>query len=175
MEIISEALDSPIDDLNLLMGFAERIRIAFVADNFKERLAKHFSSSFIKKVANLIDIDSDDVKKNAIWTLSNMASVSSEAVSIIQSLKIHIKAVDIMKTSSIVVKEQCLWLLSNMASDSASVREDLLQTNLIQQITVIVKKKEVATGILENVCWLISSLCRDPSPSSVPKVKFSQC
>jgi len=110
------------------------------------------------------------MKKNVIWTLSNMASKSSEAVDVMQSLKIHIRAVEFMRIGSDELKEQCLWLLPNMSADSATVRSELLQTDLIEQIISIVKKEKVSVKILENVCWLISCICRDPTPSSISKV-----
>lgn len=144
--------------------------MAFSDINFVITLGKFISSSFIEKLATLLEIDSDNIKVDILWTFSNMASVSSEAVEILRTLKIHTKAVHMMRFGSAEVKLQCLWLLPNMSADSAGVRSELLETDLIEQIITIVEKNRVVAAILENVCWLISSICKSPSHHSIVKV-----
>ena len=173
MEIIGKALESPIDDMDLLLAIARKIKASFSQETSADLIEHCVKLRFIEKLAALLDISCDPLQVNVIWALANIASLSNEeVVPKLLGLQVHNKILKSMKAGSNLLKEQCLWMLSNIAGDGVKARDALLRTDFVDQLVGIVSKQAVNVPVLKNTAWAISNLCKGLPAPPPDKVMF---
>ena len=123
-----------------------------------------FALNLPEKLIELIDIEHEEIRVNTIWALSNITVLSSDFTNLLIKSKIYIKVISIMRTASNSVKSECLSFIANLIAESVYARDNLLETDLIDQISVLLENTILPTAILKTIVWLISNLVRESLP-----------
>jgi len=115
---------------------------------------------FIPKLLNILNINDDDISKEVVLILINLAACDSNCAELMTKMNGHKKLIELIDSSNISLVERCLWVLGNIAGDKASLREVLLQSELPLKLSNVLAK-EIPLSLRRMGCWLASHLCHD--------------
>jgi importin subunit alpha-6/7 len=100
----------------------------------------------------------------AAWTLTNIASGSSQQTQfIIDSNAVPI-FVQLLRSTSSDVREQAVWALGNIAGDGPRCRDIVLRHGALPPLLDILKEQSHKISMLRNATWTLSNFCRGKNP-----------
>lgn len=115
-------------------------------------------------VEMLACVDDESLQFEAAWTLTNVASGTTEHTKTI----IHHGAIQafiaLLASPNADVKEQAVWALGNIAGDSPTFRDYVIQSNGVNGL-LSVFRNDAKISMIRNATWSLSNLCRGkPQP-----------
>lgn len=69
----------------------------------------------------------------------------------------------LLASPHIQVAEQAVWALGNIAGDSATTRDMVLESGVLNDLLRLIKP-DTSISLLRNIVWAISNLCRNKNP-----------
>lgn len=107
--------------------------------------------------------ESSDIQFESAWALTNIASSDMTASVVECGALPHLIA--LLRSSDANVREQCAWCIGNIAGDSPSLRDVVLEAGALEGILLNIAQP-ASPGLLGNVVWSLSNLCRGkPQPN----------
>ncbi|GAB0093377.1 Importin subunit alpha [Sergentomyia squamirostris] len=123
------------------------------------------SHGIVPKCVHLLgDFDHPDIQFEAAWTLTNIASGTTDQTQAVIKADSIPRFIGLMSSTSPNVAEQAVWALGNIAGDGADARDAVLAGQVVPSLMHMLKK-ELSLSCLRNVVWLISNLCRNKPPA----------
>uniref|UniRef100_A0A1B0DK48 Importin subunit alpha n=1 Tax=Phlebotomus papatasi TaxID=29031 RepID=A0A1B0DK48_PHLPP len=117
-----------------------------------------------KCVQLLSDFEHPEIQFEAAWTLTNIASGTTEQTKAVIEADSIPRFVALMGSTSANVAEQAVWALGNIAGDGAEARDTVLNHHVVAALMHLLTT-ELSLSCLRNVVWLISNLCRNKPPA----------
>jgi len=101
----------------------------------------------------------------AVWTLTNVASGSSNHVRTLIERGAIPQFVAMLQSEHEDVVEQATWALGNLAGDSIAARDAVLAAKPLVHMYVLCSRPTTRVSLQRNLSWAISNLCRGkPAP-----------
>lgn len=110
--------------------------------------------------------ESAELQYESAWSLTNIASGSSEHTRIVVesgALPLFVKLLSMETNKS--VREQAIWALGNIAGDSSEFRDSVIACEALDPLLHIIMSPSSSESMIRNGTWALSNLCRGkPSP-----------
>eukprot|EP00934_Nitzschia_sp_Nitz4_P000438 Nitzschia sp. Nitz4//scaffold301_size22573//11579//13331//NITZ4_008554-RA/size22573-augustus-gene-0.6-mRNA-1//1//CDS//3329547016//438//frame0 len=96
------------------------------------------------------------------WALTNISS--TEKTDVVVEAGAVVPLIQLLRHESPEVRDQAAWCLGNIAGDNTQFRDILLNQGIVEPL-VLNLVQPASMGLLNNVTWTLSNLCRrKPSP-----------
>ena len=118
-------------------------------------------------------------KIDVLWCLINIASLAHESTvhvleavpvlrTIIASDDFNLNSNGVPSTSSIVLREQATWVIGNIAADGQELRNVLISSGIIADLTRIFAHAASPLSLKRTCAWTLSNLARGVTTSLQP-------
>eukprot|EP01118_Nematostelium_gracile_P016694 TRINITY_DN6975_c0_g1_i1.p1 TRINITY_DN6975_c0_g1~~TRINITY_DN6975_c0_g1_i1.p1 ORF type:complete len:512 (+),score=108.38 TRINITY_DN6975_c0_g1_i1:139-1536(+) len=104
------------------------------------------------------------------WALTNIASGTSMQTQLVASYGTIEIFVQLLRSQNGELKDQAMWALGNLSGDSILLRDQILNTDIIDIICQIMDSRPKIT-IQKNIVWTISNLTRGKPTPDFQKLK----
>jgi hypothetical protein len=119
-------------------------------------------------VALLGCTQNETLQFEAAWTLTNIASGTTEHTQHIINHGAIQAFIQLLLSPNAEVKEQAVWALGNIAGDSPQFRDYVIQAHGVAGL-LSVFRNDAKISMIRNATWSLSNLCRGK-----PQPKFEQ-
>lgn len=119
-------------------------------------------------VALLGCVQNETLQFEAAWTLTNIASGTTEHTQHIINHGAIQAFIQLLLSPNAEVKEQAVWALGNIAGDSPQFRDYVIQSHGVAGL-LSVFRNDAKISMIRNATWSVSNLCRGK-----PQPKFEQ-
>lgn len=119
-------------------------------------------------IALLACVQHETLQFEAAWTLTNIASGTTEHTQHIINHGAIQAFIQLLLSPNAEVKEQAVWALGNIAGDSPTFRDYVIQTHGVAGL-LSVFRNDAKISMIRNATWSLSNLCRGK-----PQPKFEQ-
>jgi hypothetical protein len=119
-------------------------------------------------VALLGCAQNETLQFEAAWTLTNIASGTTEHTQHIINHGAIQAFIQLLLSPNAEVKEQAVWALGNIAGDSPQFRDYVIQAHGVAGL-LSVFRNDAKISMIRNATWSLSNLCRGK-----PQPKFEQ-
>lgn len=119
-------------------------------------------------VALLGCTQNETLQFEAAWTLTNIASGTTEHTQHIINHGAIQAFIQLLLSPNAEVKEQAVWALGNIAGDSPQFRDYVIQSHGVAGL-LSVFRNDAKISMIRNATWSLSNLCRGK-----PQPKFEQ-
>eukprot|EP00294_Goniomonas_avonlea_P003313 CAMPEP_0114560658 /NCGR_PEP_ID=MMETSP0114-20121206/11575_1 /TAXON_ID=31324 /ORGANISM="Goniomonas sp, Strain m" /LENGTH=478 /DNA_ID=CAMNT_0001746215 /DNA_START=9 /DNA_END=1445 /DNA_ORIENTATION=+ len=118
----------------------------------------------IPRLVQLLSFERDDIKYEAAWALTNIASGTSEHVRVLLEHNVLPTFVELLTSTNADVREQAVWGIGNIAGDSPTTRDMALGAGCLQAMAPLAEGGS-SMSTVRNTTWALSNLCRGkPQP-----------
>lgn len=141
------------------------------------------NSGVVPRLVELLK--ADDLPKlqfESLWSLTNIASGTSEQTQAVISEGAVPIFVSLISSEDCDLKEQAIWALGNISGDSSKCRDLVLSAGVMGPLLQVVGSSSSRQSLLRNAAWTLSNLCRGkPRPNfslispSLPLIKQLLC
>eukprot|EP00128_Syssomonas_multiformis_P019001 Colp12_sorted_trinity150504_noHs@5030 len=107
--------------------------------------------------------DQPDLQFEAAWTITNIASGTSEHTYEVCNSGACQWLITLMDSPNPDVRDQVVWALGNIAGDSADCRDYILQLGAVPALLRLLQSQPTVAH-LRNAVWTLSNLCRGKNP-----------
>jgi len=115
-------------------------------------------------VAVLDGDNTDEIKLEAAWALTNIASGTCEQTAEVVKAGGIEQFVRLLESDDPALREQAVWGLGNIAGDLTTFRDAILAKNGMELILQQLDYPDISKNMLHTVTWTISNLCRGKKP-----------
>lgn len=124
-----------------------------------------------KLIQFLTHKDNPDLLFEAAWTITNIASGSSEQTNEVVSANGVPALMHLLLSPYLNVAEQSMWALGNIAGDSTNLRDFVLDQGILKPLQTLAATalENEDSSILRNLAWTYSNLCRNRYPPTALK------
>jgi importin subunit alpha-6/7 len=126
---------------------------------------------FIELLEGKIEGPTDAVEKlifESAWSLTNIASGQHAHTLCVVELGAASIFIKLMSHTNNDIKEQSIWALGNIAGDSPSLRNFVLDLNVMPPLLTILEEEMSSISpnisLIRNSTWTLSNLCRGKPP-----------
>ena len=122
------------------------------------------SGALPKLVSYLGNEDEQDLQLEAAWSLTNIASGTSEQTQALVAANAVPQFVALLTSKNDEIREQAVWALGNIAGDSFISRDYVLGANAMGPLLHCLTTSSRMI-MIRNAVWTVSNLCRGrPAP-----------
>lgn len=158
---------------------AIQIRKLLSSSKNQPPLEEVIQTGIVPRLVQLMQYDDDKLKMECAWTLTNLASGTSQQTQVVvdaNSVPVFIA----LLSDKPVVAEQCMWALGNIAGDRPELRDITLEMGILPPLLHLLAEsvnryleyqsvpgeevpKEVLT-MMRTCTWTLSNLTRGKNP-----------
>ena len=118
-------------------------------------------TGMLPRLVEFLDIhDNPQLQFEAAWTLTNVASGTSEHTMFVIQNNAVPRFIQLLQTPNEDLREQSVWALGNIAGDSSRCRDYVLGLNAVNPLMQIASSTNSRISMVRNAIWAISNLCR---------------
>eukprot|EP00121_Abeoforma_whisleri_P014750 Awhi_evm2s13605 len=142
-------------------------------------LEKVIQTGIVPRLVALMSVEDDQLRIESAWTLTNLASGSSDQTQAVVDAGSIPKFIALLNDKNVAVCEQSMWALGNIAGDRSELRDLTLQHGILPPLLHLLKSsydayisyinasedapKEVL-NMMRTCTWALSNLCRGKKP-----------
>eukprot|EP01147_Barroeca_monosierra_P002832 gene2832-5671_t len=153
------------DDLDQVHNAVSTIR-ALVSQPNDPPLTELCQSGCINKLVEFLSLKEPQytsLQYQSVWCITNIAAgdtshtqtlAEANAVPFLRELLIH---------GENNVKEQAAWALGNIAGDSETMRDYVIDCDVVEPLTRLIQTSS-CVSLVRNASWAVTNLCRGTSP-----------
>jgi len=111
-------------------------------------------------------VDQPKIQYEAAWCLTNLACGESQYTTLLFEHGTIKTLLALFESQHIDIVEQAIWCFGNMAGDSTRIRDAIIYSGVIPQISnILLKRSNLSLSFKRNATWTLANLCRGkPSP-----------
>jgi hypothetical protein len=155
------------DDKSALQISVEYIRILLSSDRTPP-IDEVIAAGILPRLVELISPQYSDlpqIQGDAIWSLINIASGTSEHTKLVVDAGTIPLFVQLLNSDNVDVSANSIWALGNLAGDSITYRDTILNAGVLLLLLPLLTRENAALPELRNGAWLFCNFFRaEPLP-----------
>ena len=130
-----------------------RVEIATNENNYHELIA----SGVLPRLIAVVDLSREKLCYEIAWILTNIAAGKTETLSLLIELGAFEKLLAMLRQGGPNLRDQAIWALANVAGDVDSMRDFVLNNDIVALIHAHLADK-LTTEQQSNVFWIFTNL-----------------
>ncbi|KII73035.1 Importin subunit alpha-3 [Thelohanellus kitauei] len=111
-------------------------------------------------VPHLVNGETADVKYNAAWALTNIASGDSQHTSFLLKESVIMALGSLLCDANPSLVEQSIWALANIIGDGPVPREFVLRSNILSILNQPLNQHYNSIPVMKQLSWMLINICR---------------
>uniref|UniRef100_A0AC34F0D7 Importin subunit alpha n=1 Tax=Panagrolaimus sp. ES5 TaxID=591445 RepID=A0AC34F0D7_9BILA len=146
------------------LASVQQIRKLVSINNDTSKYDEIIESGIVPVLVKLLKSNNSDVIYEAVWTITNLASGTSEQTqSVVESDAIP-SLIDLLEYNNTAIKNQAIWALSNIIGDeNPDYRDYCIELGILPKLMKFIDAN-YSMSFLRDVAWTMVNLCRPKNP-----------